>query len=94
MYVPLVALIEAPQMRRYHIKLLAHIALDVVVVATITIERRLVESLLSRGVSNRDDKACTLLQALAIEIHSTILSYEPVDMVTSSYNTRTLGQNI
>ena len=31
-YVPLVALIEAPQMRRYHGKLLAHIALNIVMV--------------------------------------------------------------
>ena len=61
---------------------------------SVAVERCLVEGLLSRWVSYRDDKASTLLQALAIQINCTILGYEPVDVVTGSYYTGTLGENV
>ena len=45
-YIPLVALIEAPQMRRYHGKLLTHVTLNIVVVAAVAVECCTVELLL------------------------------------------------
>ena len=75
-------------------ELLLHIALNIVMMTSVAVERCLVESLLGRWVSHRDDKASTLLQALAIQINSTILGYKPVDVVTGSNNTCTLGENI
>ena len=45
-YIPLVALIEAPQMRRYHGKLLTHVTLNLVVVAAVAVECCTVELLL------------------------------------------------
>ena len=45
-YIPLVSLIEAPQMRRYHGKLLTHKSLNIVVGGTVAVECSLVESLL------------------------------------------------
>ena len=64
------------------------------VMTSVAVECSLVECLLSRWVSHRDDKACALLQALAIQIYCTILGYKPVDVVTSSYNTSTLSEYI
>ena len=64
------------------------------VVAAVAVEGCLVESLLCRGVSHRDNQSRTLLQALAIQINSTILGYKPVDVVTGSNNTSTLGENV
>ena len=74
--------------------LFLHIAFNIVVVATVAVECCLVQSLLCRGVSNRDDKASTLLQALAVQINSTILGYEPVDVVTGGYHTSALCEDV
>ena len=74
--------------------LLLHIALNIMVVRAIAVEGSLVESLLCRWVSHRDDEASALLKALAIQVYCTILGYEPVDVVTGCNNTSTLGEDI
>ena len=89
-----------PEEKALHIRkhnqelLLVHIPLNIVVVRTVAVEGCLIEGLLCRWVSHRDNKTGTLLQALTIQIYSTILGYKPVDVVTSSNDTCTLGEDI
>ena len=74
--------------------LFLHIAFNIVVVRAVAVERCLVQCLLSRWVGYRDNQASALLKALAVEVYCAILSNKPVDVVTGSNNTCTLGKGI
>ena len=66
---------------------------DEVVVRSEALEGGAVELLLMVGVGDADDGFGSLLEGLAVEVHSTVLGYEPVDVVAGGHDTGAGGED-